>query len=77
MTASTLRALPSVMPGHVPGIHVFLDVGEKDVDGRDEPGHDDLPQYPFIRANWSAWKLLSPNSSWQTRARFMKKPMSN
>ena len=29
-----------VMPGLVPGIHVFLDVGAKDVDGRGEPGRD-------------------------------------
>jgi 2-oxoglutarate ferredoxin oxidoreductase subunit beta len=28
-----------VMPGLVPGIHVFLLCG-KDVDGRDKPGHD-------------------------------------
>jgi hypothetical protein len=27
------------MPGLVPGIHVFLNC-IKDVDGRDEPGHD-------------------------------------
>jgi hypothetical protein len=31
---------PSVMPGLVPGIHVFLTWGGKDVDARDEPGHD-------------------------------------
>jgi hypothetical protein len=24
----------------VPGIHVLLSGGEKDVDGRDKPGHD-------------------------------------
>jgi hypothetical protein len=31
------------MPGLVPGIHVLLPHGisEKDVDGRDEPGHDE------------------------------------
>jgi hypothetical protein len=29
-----------VMPGLVPGIHVFLRVRKKDVDGRDKPGHD-------------------------------------
>jgi hypothetical protein len=30
------------MPALVAGIHVFLAVyGEKDVDGRDKPGHDD------------------------------------
>jgi GTP-binding protein len=29
------------MPGLVPGIHVFGATGEKDVDGRDKPGHDE------------------------------------
>jgi hypothetical protein len=29
-----------VMPGLVPGIHVFFPVLPQDVDGRDEPGHD-------------------------------------
>jgi 2-oxoglutarate ferredoxin oxidoreductase subunit beta len=28
------------MPGLVPGIHVFLSIGQ-DVDGRDKPGHDE------------------------------------
>jgi hypothetical protein len=28
-----------VMPGLVPGIHVFAEA-RQDVDGRDEPGHD-------------------------------------
>ena len=28
-----------VMPGLVPGIHVF-NAAPKDVDGRDKPGHD-------------------------------------
>jgi hypothetical protein len=28
------------MPGLVPGIHVFASV-QKDVDGRDKPGHDE------------------------------------
>jgi hypothetical protein len=28
------------MPGLVPGIHVLRLVVEKDVDGRDKPGHD-------------------------------------
>src|SRR5208282_2323614 len=33
------------MPGLVPGIRVFTSMPLKDVDGRDEPGHDgDLPQ---------------------------------
>jgi hypothetical protein len=30
-----------VMPGLVPGIHVPLLLRKKDVDGRDEPGHDE------------------------------------
>jgi len=29
-----------VMPGLVPGIHVLGAACEKDVDGRDKPGHD-------------------------------------
>jgi hypothetical protein len=29
------------MPGLVPDIHVFLDCLSKNVDGRDEPGHDE------------------------------------
>jgi hypothetical protein len=29
------------MPGLVPGIHVFSRRGSEDVDGRDEPGHDE------------------------------------
>jgi hypothetical protein len=33
-----------VMPGLVPGIHVFRAFGSKDVDGRDKPGHDDGDQ---------------------------------
>jgi hypothetical protein len=28
------------MPGLVPGIHVLCSAVMKDVDGRDEPGHD-------------------------------------
>ncbi len=31
-----------VMPGLVPGIHVLLAYVDKDVDGRDKPGHDDM-----------------------------------
>jgi hypothetical protein len=30
-----------VMPGLVPGIHVFLFAAKKGVDGRAKPGHDD------------------------------------
>ena len=30
-----------VMPGLVPGIHVFTSSSEEDVDGRDKPGHDE------------------------------------
>jgi hypothetical protein len=31
----------SVMPGFMPGIHVFSSFFCKDVDGRDKPGHDE------------------------------------
>jgi hypothetical protein len=30
-----------VMPGLVPGIHVFRMRRKEDVDGRDKPGHDE------------------------------------
>ena len=33
---------PAVMPGLVPGIHVFLVISKQDVDGRDKPGHDGM-----------------------------------
>ncbi len=29
------------MPALVAGIHVLLEIGKKDVDGRDKPGHDE------------------------------------
>jgi phage terminase Nu1 subunit (DNA packaging protein) len=29
------------MPGLVPGIHVFAQRDQEDVDGRDKPGHDE------------------------------------
>ncbi|MDA9407124.1 hypothetical protein XH98_09490 [Bradyrhizobium sp. CCBAU 51745] len=35
----------AVMPGLVPGIHVLGAAGQ-DVDGRDEPGHDDAATAP-------------------------------
>ena len=34
----------AVMPGLVPGIHVFL-VEIQDVDGRDKPGHDEIERF--------------------------------
>jgi len=33
------------MPGLVPGIHVFLSIRGEDVDGRNEPGHDDVTMF--------------------------------
>jgi hypothetical protein len=35
------HCLSTVMPGFMPGIHVFTEQPKsKDVDGRDKPGHD-------------------------------------
>jgi hypothetical protein len=40
------------MPGLVPGIHVFAgSVREEDVDGRDEPGHDDAGIHNALKAS--------------------------
>jgi hypothetical protein len=34
-------AFEPVMPGPVPGIHVFVSADEEDVDGRSKSGHDE------------------------------------
>ena len=55
MTAWYSRSAPYnffVMPGLVPGIHVFNGSNVKeDVDGRDKPGHDefDVSEYFDVR----------------------------
>jgi hypothetical protein len=36
-----MLAIKPVMPGLVPGIHVFLSFKRQDVDGRDKSGHDE------------------------------------
>jgi len=33
------------MPGFMPGIHVLEAAIKKDVDGRDEPGHDEMAYF--------------------------------
>jgi hypothetical protein len=43
------------MPGLVPGIHVFLYATNKDVDGRDKPGHDVYCAAAGIRCS-GAWR---------------------
>jgi hypothetical protein len=35
-----VRLSPPIMPGLVPGIHVFGTIGKQDVDGRAKPDHD-------------------------------------
>ena len=43
LTMGVWMSSPSVvMPGLVPGIHVFAS-SKKNVDGRDKPGHDEAP----------------------------------
>jgi hypothetical protein len=38
---SSLRGADCVYLSAMPGIHVWLHSGKKDVDGRDKPGHDE------------------------------------
>ena len=38
-----------VMPGLIPGIHVFGASAKQDVDGRDKPGHDGVGRRRVIR----------------------------
>jgi len=52
------------MPGLVLGIHVFGDHSKKDVDGRDEPGHDadkdyDANSYSITAASGASCCLRS------------------
>jgi hypothetical protein len=48
----------SVMPGLVPGIHVFFSPMKKDVDGRDQPGHDAAKiDYTRVISNCAFWPV--------------------
>jgi hypothetical protein len=40
------------MPGLVPGIHVLISCGWKDVDGRDKPGHDERKKQLMLPSVW-------------------------
>jgi hypothetical protein len=59
------------MPGLVPGIHVLWQRQQKDVDGRDEPGHDGettgsnsaLYFAPGSEITWLATSLFQMNST--------------
>jgi hypothetical protein len=55
----------AVMPGLVPGIHVFLYHGEG-VDGRDKPGHDKLKMaeayFKFPQKRWMRRQASSRSS---------------
>jgi hypothetical protein len=42
------QGILNVMPGLVPGIHVFLPLAKQDVDGRDKPGHDGVDGPPTL-----------------------------
>jgi hypothetical protein len=41
MLVADEQRMERVMPGLVPGIHVLKLGRQKDVDGRDKPGHDE------------------------------------
>jgi hypothetical protein len=41
VTGHDMLVIEPVMPGLVPGIHVFLLFERQDVDGRNKSGHDD------------------------------------
>ncbi|TMJ50554.1 MAG: hypothetical protein E6G85_17915 [Alphaproteobacteria bacterium] len=49
-----------VMPGLVSGIHVLASGTKKDVDGRDEPGHDDVG----TRGIYSGFSLNVARKGW-------------
>jgi hypothetical protein len=41
MVGYDILAIEPVMPGLVPGIHVFFSCKRQDVDGRNKSGHDE------------------------------------
>lgn len=44
-----IQSTKAVMPGPVPGIHVFDRDVKKDVDGRHKAGHDEFKLHPDTR----------------------------
>jgi hypothetical protein len=48
-----------VMPGLVPGILVLLLLRKKDVDGRDEPGHDEKASHRTLMVRSAATARVS------------------
>ncbi len=48
---------------YVPGIHVFLSVGPKNVDGRDKPGHDEN-----LTVYFGSQRFLRSRTTMSTRA---------
>jgi hypothetical protein len=58
----------TVMPGLVPGIHVFLSMHAKDVDGRDKPGHDDTDRIKKQKCEATmAVEALDPGVPYESR----------
>ena len=64
VTFEGTRRSPLVMPGLVPGIHVFGVIGKKVVDGRDKPGHDGELYVALGSAVCAFWRasISCPNS---------------
>jgi hypothetical protein len=54
----------TVMPGLVTGIHALGQRKERDVDGRDKPGHDDCAdkRHPTTSAACWLWPSLMPRA---------------
>jgi hypothetical protein len=50
-----------VMPGLVPGIHVFTLLMQENVDGRDKPGHDE-ERFIFQAVSLKCWKFSRRDS---------------
>jgi hypothetical protein len=60
MTSVVENSPTLVMPALVAGIHVFLSIRAKDVDGRVKPGHDGklLPLLPHYRRALAGQQLV-------------------
>jgi hypothetical protein len=46
-----IRDRTNVVPGFMPGIHVFKTNSDEDADDRDKPGRDDRPDNPCLEGS--------------------------
>src|SRR5438132_11348371 len=67
----------AVVPGLVPGIHVLVPMKQKDVDGRDKPGHDEIAIYGSLKRQFRLAAGVAPGRRAGRRRRRADKTPAN